>query len=183
MTEPETPAGEEQSVEEWFYGDPVDPQESEGRRWMLWLVAAITAVALSAVPLYNLFQSTQPQIADNGLEVCGADYCVVQDAVAAAGLLSEMVLFSNTYLTDEEAATLVASLVRSLGEEPVALVMVDRLDGEIAGQYNPSARTIYIERPATAWIVVHEVAHVANGGHGEGFQSTLEELVLYISGN
>ena len=71
---------------------------------------------LLAVPgFYNLFESSQPQIADNGLEVCGVDYCVVQEEVAAAGLMPEMVVLANTYLTDEDATTLAASLVGSLG--------------------------------------------------------------------
>ncbi|MEA1902838.1 MAG: hypothetical protein U9N56_04855 [Actinomycetota bacterium] len=174
---------EEQAIEEWFHGDPVNPKDSTGRRWVIWVVAAVTALALAIVPLYNLFDRAQPQIADNGLEVCGFDYCVVQDAMTSLGMGEEMVRLTNVYLTDEDAADLVDLLVAGLGVRPVELVMVDRLDGQIAGQYDPASRTIFIERPATAWIVAHEVAHVSSGGHENDFNSTLADLAAALAGS
>jgi hypothetical protein len=176
----ETPNAE--SLEDWLYGDPVVPEESASRRWILWLVAAVTAISLSIVPLYNLFDRAQPQIAANGLEVCGFDYCEVQDGMRSLGAEQAMSRLSTTFLSDESAASLVASLVADLGEPPVALVMVDRLDGQIAGQYDSDLRTIYIERPATAWLVAHEVAHVLEGGHGKAFQELLAQLANDLAG-
>lgn len=170
------------AVEEWFSGDPVVPDESSGRRWILWMVAAVTVVALSVVPLYNLFDRAQPQIADNGLEVCGFDYCVVQDGMRSLGADDEMSRLSTVFLTDADAGELVDVLVQGIGEQPVDLVMVNDLDGQIAGQYDPTSRTIYIERQATAWIVAHEVAHVAYGGHGADFQTVLADLALALVG-
>jgi hypothetical protein len=173
---------DEEAVEEWFLGDPVVREEAVGRRWAIWVVAAVTAVALGVIPLINLFDRSQPQIADNGLEVCGFDYCVVQDGMAEAGMDRAMSRLSTVFLNDEDATVLAGQLVAMLGEAPVSVVMVDRLGGQIAGQYDPSTRTILIERQATAWIVAHEVAHVAHGGHGEPFQETLVQLVAALTG-
>ena len=171
-----------ESVEEWLYGDPVVPEESANRRWIIWLVAAITAAVLAILPLYSLFDRATPQIADNGLEVCGFDYCVVQQAMRDQGVDGEMVQLANIYLNDSDAALLVDQLVAGLGEEPVGLVLVDRISGDIAGQYDPTMRTITIERPVTAWIVAHEVAHVVSAGHDSEFQETLAGLALTLTG-
>ncbi len=171
-----------ESVEEWFYGDPVVPEESVNRRWVIWAVAAVTAAVLAILPLYNLFNRATPQIADNGLEVCGFDYCVVQQAMRDLGVDGEMIVLANTYLSDDDAFSLVTRLVAELGQEPVGLALVDRISGDIAGQYDPSTRTITIEKPATAWIVAHEVAHVVSGGHDTEFQETLASLTRTITG-
>ena len=91
-----------------------------------------------------------------------------------------MNLLANTYLTDAEAERLASTLVTHLGEAPVRFVIVDHLDGQIRGQYSPSTRTIVVERPASAWIVLHEVAHAMSSGHGENFQVTLVDLTRWL---
>ena len=125
-------------------------------------------------------EGSEPDLADNGLEVCGFDYCVVQEGVRDAGLDLSMARLANIYLDDAEAERLADLLVAHLGEAPVGFEVVDRLDRRIEGLYDPNARTIYIERPARAWIVVHEVAHVAEGGHGDAFQAVLIELTEWL---
>ncbi len=158
--------------------EPVPPRP--WRRRLIIGVAALTAFAMAAVPLYNLIDRSPP-VADNGLAVCGFDYCIVQDGMRRAGEDGPMNLLANTYLTDAEAERLASSLVTHLGEAPVRLVIVDHLDGQIKGHYDSSTRTIVVERPASAWIVLHEVAHAMSSGHGESFQAALVDLTRWLS--
>ena len=87
---------------------------------------------------------------------------------------------ANTYLTDEETEQLVDVLVTHLGASSLGLVVVDRLEGEIKGQYDPLTKTIFVERPVRAWIVLHEVAHAVSTGHGEDFQEVVIELTRWL---
>lgn len=169
-----------------FVFDPWDPDEADleplpqprWRRPLLIAVAVITAVAIAVVPLYNvLFTDT---VADNGLEICGFDYCVVQDAVREAGLDLTMSRLSNTFLDEEGARLLADELTTYLGIEDVGLRVVDDLDGRLGGVYDPGSRSITIERPARAWTVLHEVAHAVVGGHGEEFQDVVIELTSHM---
>lgn len=160
--------------------DSLEPLElSPWRRRLIIAVAALTVMAMALVPLYN-FIDRDPPVADNGLEVCGFDYCVVQDGVRFAGLDRAMSRLANTYLTDEEAEQLVNVLVTHLDTSSLGLVVVDRLEGEIKGQYDPSSKTIFVERPARAWIVLHEVAHAVSSGHGGDFQEVVIELTRWL---
>jgi hypothetical protein len=59
--------------------------------------------------------------------------------------------------------------------------VVDSLEGRLGGVYDPATRSIEIERPARAWTVLHEVAHVMEGGHGQDFQEVLIELTRAVS--
>lgn len=147
------------------------------RRPLLIAVAAITALAMAIVPLYNVFFSRP--VADNGLEICGFDYCVVQDAVRAAGFDVTMSWLSNTYLEEEQARSMADDLTVYLDVEPIGLQVVDDLDGRLGGVYDPAARTISIESPARAWTVLHEVAHSVENGHGEEFQDVVINLASY----
>lgn len=165
-------AGEYEETEEF--------EPSPWRRRVIVLVAAVTVVAVGLVPVYNLLQGTRLDVADNGLEVCGFDYCVVQEAVGDAGLHIEMSTFAATFLDDEAAERLADSLVAHLGVEPVTLEVVDSLDGRIEGQYSPGSRLIRIERPARAWTVIHEVAHAVSSGHGDDFTSTVIQLTTWL---
>ena len=153
------PHDSELFLEEWeLEPEPLDGSTNPPwRRRLLWIVAAVTAVALALVPLSNLLQGGEPTVADNGLEVCGFDYCIVQDGVRAAGMDLAMARLANVYLDDEEAEQLVNVLVARLGAAPVDLEVVDRLDRQIEGQYDPVSRTIFIERPARAWITAASV--------------------------
>jgi hypothetical protein len=162
--------------EDW----PLDHGSPRWRRPLIVSVAVLTVVALALVPLYNLIDRGRPEIADNGLEVCGFDYCVVQDVVIAAGLDLAMSRLSTTYMSDDQAESLAANLLTHLGQGGVEFEMVDRLGGDIAGQYSPGERLIQVERPATAWIVIHEVAHVGTEAHGEAFRERLLELITWV---
>ncbi len=149
------------------------------RRGLIIAVAILTVIAMALLPLYNLIDR-DPPVADNGLEVCGFDYCIVQEGVRFAGLDRAMSRLANTYLTDEEAGQLANILVTYLGASSVSLVVVDRLEGEIKGEYDPSTKTIFVERPVRAWIVLHEVAHAVSSGHGGDFQEVVVELTRWL---
>lgn len=168
--------------EEWDVEDdsfePLD--RSPWRRRVIIAVAAVTAVAMAMVPLYNLIDR-DPPLAENGLEICGFDYCTVQEGVRLAGLDRVMIQLANTYLTDEEASQLADSLATQLGASSAEFVVVDRLEGQIKGSYDPTTKTIYVERPAQAWIILHEVAHAVSSGHGEDFQEVVIELTRWLA--
>lgn len=169
------------------FEDDEDPEDTEPLRPPWWRpvligIAAVTAAAMLLLPLYNVINSGQA-VADNGLEVCGWDYCVVQDAARQAGIGDTMSLLANTFLSDDEARRLASTLLDHLNESNVSFVVVDRLDGDLKGQYDPASRTITVERPVRAWIVLHEVAHVRAGGHGEDFQDALIGLTRWLEDN
>lgn len=177
MTEPDQPG--EQLFEEWELSEedfePLPPPP--WRRPLLIVVAALTAVAMAAVPLYNVLFARS--VADNGLEICGFDYCIVQEAVRDAGVDLTMSRLANTFLDEEGARTFARQLTDHLGVPPVGLRVVERLDGRLGGVYDAASRSITIERPARAWTVLHEVAHVVEGGHGEDFRELVVELAVW----
>jgi hypothetical protein len=148
------------------------------RRPLIIGVSLVTALALALVPLYNVFFART--IADNGLEVCGFDYCVVQEAVRAAGLELTMSALANTFLDEEEARSFAEDLTGYLGIEAVGLRIVPDLEGRLGGVYDPATRSISIESPARAWTVLHEVAHAAETGHGESFRDLVIELAGWV---
>lgn len=177
MTIPDDPLLDHWGPEEEPGGELEAPR---WRRWLIVLVATVTVVAMGLVPLYNVIRGGQSPIADNGLEVCGYDYCIVLDGVRAAGLEALMSRMANTYLSDLEAEALATSLVARLGEAAVNMQIVDHLDGNTEGQYAPSTRTILLERPIRAWVVLHEVAHVEAVGHDDEFQDVVNELATWL---
>jgi hypothetical protein len=156
--------------------DDADPAPA-WRRPLIVGVSVVTALALALIPLYNvIFART---IAENGLEVCGFDYCVVQEAVQAAGLELTMSALANTFLDEEEARALGGEFTAYLGIEPVGLRVVTELERRLGGVYDPSTRTISIESPARAWTVLHEVAHAVETGHGEAFAGVVIDLAAW----
>lgn len=175
----------------WDDGEWLDDEFDDGyeeppapplwRRRMITVVGVLVAVAMLAVPVWNVIDGANPPVSDSGLELCGFDYCIVQDAVRAAGQDLTMSRLANSFLDEEEARALADSLVAYLGVAPVTVEVVDRIDRRIAGQYNPSTRHILLERPARAWIVLHEVAHTIATGHGEDFQETLVDLAQHAA--
>jgi len=173
---------DESVFEDWDVGeDSFEPLEvSPWRRRLIIAVAVLTVIAMALVPLYNLIDR-DPPVADNGLELCGFDYCIVQEGVRFAGLDQAMSRLANTYLTDEEAEQLAGDLVTRLGASPVAFVVVDRLEARLKGKYDPSTKTIFVERPVQAWIVLHEVAHTVSHGHGEEFQDVVIDLIRWLA--
>lgn len=177
MIEPGT--GEEIPFEDWDEYEDVEPATAPvWRKPVLIVVAGLTAVAMALVPIYNVFWART--FADNGLEVCGFDYCVVQEAVRVAGLDLEMSRLSNTFLDDEGARSLADELTEYLDVDPIFLTVVDDLEGSLGGVYDPEARSIQIERPARAWTVLHEVAHAVEIGHDEDFQAVVIDLTVWL---
>ncbi len=161
--------------EEWFDDESAQEPLAPGwRRPLLIGVAVVTVIALALIPVYNFF-GARP-VADNGLEVCGFDYCVVQEAVTAAGLDQKMSLLANTFLDEAAARSFALELTDYLDVDPVGLAVVERLEGRVGGFYDPAARSIQIESPARAWTVLHEVAHAVESGHGEAFRAVVIDL-------
>ena len=143
-------------------------------------IAAVVAVAMLSVPVWNVLDLREPPVADNGLEICGPDYCDVFEAVRDAGYDTELIRLSSTYISDEEALALTEELVEELGEDPVTVEVLDRLPGATAGRYLGSERLVQLERPVRLWTVVHEAAHTASAGHEGDFQQTLVDLVDWL---
>lgn len=150
------------------------------RRRTIMVIGIIVAVAMLAGPVWNIIDRATPPVSESGLELCGFDYCIVQDAVRDAGQSLTMSRLANTFLDENEAQALADELVGYLGVDDVTVEIVDRLDRRIAGQYDPSSRQILLERPTRAWIVVHEVAHTVALGHGEEFQETIIDLAVWF---
>lgn len=169
----------EESDEPILYEEPIG--RSWWRRRLVVGVSIVAMISLAAVPVYNLIGAGRPQIADNGLEVCTFDYCVIQDAVTAVGLDLEMSRLSNLILDDAESAGIVAAATSYLRIAPIAVRIEDELSGQLGGYFDPAGRVIFIERPANVWIILHEVAHAVAGGHGSDFQRVLIDLVLWRS--
>ncbi len=164
----------------WAESEPEDFEPVEvpvWRRRAIVVAASLAVLSLAGSQLWNLVDRGSPPVADSGLEICGFDYCDVQAAIRAEGLGAEMTRLASVYVSHDDARELAAALVEAMGEDPVRVEIVDRLDGRTAGQYSPGSRTILLERPVRAWIVFHEAAHVAEGGHGEDFVEALADLV------
>lgn len=165
--------------EVWDEYEETDGADAPGwRKPVLIVVAAVTAVAIALVPLYSVFRS--PTIADNGLEVCGFDYCIVQEAAVEAGVDLVMSRLHNTFVDEDQARELAADLTDHLDVPPVRLEVADRLGGRLGGAYEPDTRTIRVEAPVRAWTVVHEVAHTVATGHGPEFQAAVIDLARWV---
>lgn len=147
------------------------------RRPVLITVAAVTAVAMALVPLYNVIFARS--VADNGLEICGFDYCVVQEAMRDSGVDLIMSGLANTFLDDDAARVLAYDAADYLDIARVGLQVVDDLERRLGGVYDPETRSILIERPARAWTVLHEVAHAIEPRHGDAFQEVLADLTRW----
>jgi hypothetical protein len=169
--------------DEWFSPEDEEPLEHPPwRRRTITAVGLLVAAAMLAVPVWNIIDGATPRFSDSGLELCGFDYCVVQEGVREAGQGVTMGRLANTLLSEDDAQQLADSLVGYLGVEPVTVDVVDRLEGRIAGQYNSATRQILLERPVRAWIVLHEVAHTVATGHGDQFIDTLVDLARWMEG-
>ena len=168
---------DEESFEDEVEEPPAHPP---WRRRTIMIIGAVVAVAMLAGPVWNIFDRATPEVSDSGLELCGFDYCVVQDSVRQAGHDLTMSRLTNTFLEEAEAQAMADDLVAYLGVDGVTVEVVDRIDRRIAGQYDPSSRHILLERPARAWIVVHEVAHTVALGHGDDFQQAIIDLAAWV---
>jgi hypothetical protein len=157
--------------------------EERGPSWRRRLIPAVTVVALLAMlmlPFYSLIDSVNRPRAENGLEICDFDYCVVQEAVREAGLGTEMTRLASIVLSEEEAARLLHVILAHLEVPPVRFEVVDDLGGRTAGLYEPATRTIRVERPIRAWTIAHEAAHTLASAHGGAFTRVLIEIVTWL---
>lgn len=166
--------------DDWFEGDPA----VRDRRWrgLLAGVAALIAAAMLAVPVWQVVDRFTPPVADNGLEICRFDYCVVQSAVVEAGFGPVMTEMAGTFLTLDEAQAFADLLLTELGGLPVTVVEVGRIEGRVAGRFVAATRTAEVERPMSRWTVLHEVVHSRHSGHGEDFREEMVDLVRWWSG-
>jgi hypothetical protein len=173
------PGSHDELFEEWDLSEedfePLSPPP--WRKPLLIVVASLTAIAIAVVPLYNVIFSRS--VAENGLEICGFDYCVVQDAMLDAGVDLIMSRLSNTFLDEGEARTLADEAADYLDIAPVGLQVVDDLERRLGGVYDSDTRSILIEQPARAWTVLHEVAHAVEPGHTEAYQEVLADLARW----
>lgn len=147
------------------------------------LVGLMAALAMLAIPLWNVIDARTPQFAHNGLEVCAFDYCEVQQQVDAAGFGVIMAGASQIPVSDRDTQALVDSFSVVLDGPDVTIEVVDGIDGGVAGQYIRSERHIQVERPARVWVVAHEVAHSVSNGHDDDFLEALLELATYLDGD
>ena len=140
------------------------------------VIGIVAALSMLAIPIFNLIDARSPQIADNGLEVCRFDYCIVEQYVLDAGLGRTMAEMSSIIVPDAEVQSYVDAMIDVVGGPSVTAEVVDELPGDLGGRYSPAARLIQIDRPATVWIIAHEVAHTVSSGHDEEFRETLVDL-------
>ncbi|MEX1038203.1 MAG: hypothetical protein WDZ96_05025 [Acidimicrobiia bacterium] len=177
-----SPEAEELFFDAWDTEDDLDTASPppRWRRPAIVVIAVLVAVSLAILPLQSLFDGTNSPVSESGLEICGYDYCIVREAVTEAGLDLEMSRLANTLLDDSAAADLADELTAYLGVDGVSLTVVDELGGRLGGVYDPTTRSILIERPANAWVVAHEVAHAVAPGHGKEFQDVLIDLSRHM---
>lgn len=169
-----------------FFVDPFeedDDVDEPARRRLGWgwrIAGIVTALAMLVLPLWNVVRGATPQVADNGLEVCSFDYCVVEEQVRAAGFGDVMIRQSGVIVPDAEVQSYVDAFSDVVDGPPVTAEVVDDLPGELGGRYITSDRVIQIDRPATVWIIAHEVAHSVGSGHDDDFMDALLELARHL---
>ena len=164
--------------DDWETDDWVREDEISSRTlpasWRV--IGIVAALSMLAIPIFNLIDARSPQIADNGLEVCRFDYCIVEQFVVDAGLGRTMAEMSSIIVPDADVQSFVDAMIDVVGGPSVTAEVVDELPGDLGGRYSPAERLIQIDRPATVWIIAHEVAHTVSPGHDEEFRETLVEL-------
>lgn len=144
------------------------------------VIGILAAVSMLAIPLFNMIDARSPQVADNGLEVCSFDYCVVERYVVDADMGRTMAEMSSLIVPDADVQSFVDAMIDVVGGPSVTAQVVDELPGDLGGRYSPAERLIQIDRPATVWVIAHEVAHTVSQGHDEEFQETLVELARFF---
>jgi len=153
------------------------PRRQVPRAWrIVGIVAVLSMLVLPAISLIN----ARPQFADNGLEVCRFDYCLVEEQLLDAGLAGTMVRLSSIIVPDSDVQPVVDELTLVVGGPSVTAVVVDELPGDLGGRYNTSERLIEIDHPASLWVIAHEVAHSVAPGHEDDFVAALVELGRYL---
>lgn len=170
-----------------FFVDPFEEEQGAEdeltRRHLGWgwrTAGIVTALAMLVLPLWNVVQATSPQVADNGLEVCSYDYCIVEEKVREAGYGEVMIRQSGEIIPDREVQSYVDAFTDVVGGPALTVEVVDDLPGQLGGRYTPVDRHIQIDRPATVWIIAHEVAHSVGSGHDDDFMGALLELAEHL---
>lgn len=178
----EEPDDTDWDIDEW---EPATDEPILRRRiptsWRV--VGVVAAMSMLAIPVVNLIDARSPQIADNGLEVCSIDYCVVERHIIEAGLGRTMAEMAADIVPDAQVQSYVDSMIDVVGGPDVTAEVVDELPGDLGGRYSPASRLIQIDRPATVWIIAHEVAHAVSSGHDDGFRETLADLGRFFEEN
>ena len=166
---------EDWEVDDWepIREDPIS-RRTLPTSWRV--IGVVAALSMLAIPIFNLIDARSPQIAANGLEVCRFDYCIVEQYVIDVGLGRTMAEMSSIIVPDAEVQSYVDAMIDVVGGPSVTAEVVDELPGDLGGRYSPAERLIQIDRPATVWIIAHEVAHTVSTGHDEEFQETLVQL-------
>jgi hypothetical protein len=147
------------------------------------IVGALAALSMLVIPLLNVIDARTPQVADNGLEVCRFDYCVVERHIVDAGLGMTMAEMSARIVPDSDVQSFVDAMLDVVGGPDVRAEVVDELPGDLGGRYSQASRLIQIDRPATVWVIAHEVAHTVSSGHDDEFQETLADLARFFDDN
>lgn len=166
--------------DEWGADEDWPPPGDTARNRWIRRIAWIVAVAVAAVPIWNIVGGSTPRFADNGLEVCTFDYCAVEEVVDDAGYRLTMARLSEERLDDEQAQDFADRLAGVVSAPPVVVEVFDDLPGDIGGRYLPEERVIQVRRPATRWIVIHEVAHTVGSGHGSDFEGALLTMIEWV---
>ncbi len=173
-------------VDDWQEDDrepiPEEPIASRDLPMSWRVLGIVAALSMLAIPLFNMIDARTPQLADNGLEVCRFDYCVVERHVVDVGLGRTMAVMSSIIVPDDEVQSYVDAMIDVVGGPSVTAEVVDELPGDLGGRYTPAARLIQIDRPATVWVIAHEVAHTVSPGHDDEFRETLVELGRFFEG-
>ena len=106
----------------------------------------------------------------------GEGEMIREQDVIDVGLGRTMAEMSSIIVPDAEVQSYVDAMIDVVGGPSVTAEVVDELPGDLGGRYSAAERLIQIDRPATVWIIAHEVAHTVSTGHDEEFQETLVQL-------
>lgn len=139
------------------------------------IIGVVAALSLLVIPVLNLINAG-PRFADNGLEICRFDYCVVERHVFDEGLGPTMAVMSSIIIPDDEVLTVVDDMIEFVDGPAVTVEVVEELPGDLGGRYIPAERLIQLDRPVPLWVIAHEVAHTVASGHEDDFVATLVEL-------
>lgn len=143
------------------------------------VIGVVAALSLLVIPVLNLINAG-PRFADNGLEICRFDYCVVERQVFDAGLGGTVAVMSSIIVPDEDVQSVVDELIAVVGGPAVTVEVVAELPGDLGGRYIASEGLIELDRPVNLWVIAHEVAHAVAPGHEDEFIATLVELARYF---
>ena len=92
--------------------------------------------------------------AGENLEVCQWDYCIVHDHIGRSGSRT-----SSTRSHPPAEAQAIADEVVADWDVSPGLGVLDPLEGDLGGLYDPNNDSITLDEPLIAWSLIHELAH------------------------